>query len=63
MGTKDQTKHNCKTSQNRNQKSNLTRKWKYHKIVIKNQKSRKWKYHQNCNQESNLTKMRNITKL
>ncbi len=37
IGIKDQTKHNCKTSQNCNQESNLTRKWKYHKIVIKNQ--------------------------
>ncbi len=37
IGIKDPTKHNCKTSQNGNQESNLTRKWKYHKIVIENQ--------------------------
>ena len=63
FGIKDQTKHNCKTSQNCNQESNLTRKWKYHKIVIKNQIYKKMEISQNSNQESNVTKMRNITNL
>ena len=37
IGIQTLTKHNCKTSQNGSQESNLTIKWKYHKIVIKNQ--------------------------
>jgi len=43
-------------SQNSNQKSILTNKWKYRKIVVKNQVQQEMELSQNINQKSNVTK-------
>jgi len=50
-------------SQNSNQESNVTKNWKYHKIVIKNQMWQDCKISHNWYQESSLTKLQNITQL
>jgi len=48
-------------SQDSNQESNLTNKWKYHKIVIKNQIWQTNGILRNCNQKSSLITLQNIT--